>query len=526
MTASSTQMNLFRSAATVGGYTMISRALGFVRDVLIAALLGTGPVADAFVVAFRFPNLFRRLFGEGAFNAAFVPLFARRLEEDGKEGARQFGEEVFSVLLVTLLIVTIVAELTMGWLMYVIAPGFVPNESKFELAVLLTRVAFPYLLFMSLVAMLSGVLNSLGRFAAAAAAPILLNMVLIGVLSVAALLVWGNSPETGLLLAWGVTVAGALQFIMLVIACHRAGVSFALRRPRLTPAVRRLVQLGIPGVIAGGITQINIVIGTIIASMQASAVSYLYFADRVYQLPLGVIGIAIGIALLPDLTRKLSAGDAAGVDASQNRALEFSMLFTVPAAAALVAMPQPVIQVLFERGAFSAADTSATAAALAAFALGLPSFVLIKVFSPGYFAREDTRTPMIYAGIGMAANVIGSLILFSQIGHVGIAFASAVAGWLNAGLLWMTLVRRGQYAPDPRLKQRLPRIVLASVVMGVAVWIAAEFASSVFVGDVSLLLRIVTLAGLVAFGAVVFFAAAHLLGAAQLQELRNQFRRT
>lgn len=518
-------MNLFRSAATVGGYTMISRLLGFVRDVLIAALLGTGPVADAFVVAFRFPNLFRRLFGEGAFNAAFVPLFARRLEEDGKEGAREFGEQVFSVLLVTLLILTVVAELCMTWLMYVIAPGFLPNEAKFELAVLLTRVAFPYLLFMSLVAMLSGVLNSLGRFAAAAAAPIVLNLVLITVLSAAAIMVWGDSPETGLLLAWGVTVAGALQFIMLLIACHRAGISLAFRRPRLTPAVKRLVQLGIPGVIAGGITQINIVIGTIIASLQASAVSYLYFADRVYQLPLGVIGIAIGIALLPDLSRKLSAGDMAGVDTSQNRALEFSMLFTVPAAAALVAMPQPVIQILFERGAFGPADTSATAAALAAFALGLPSFVLIKVFSPGYFAREDTRTPMIFAGIGMVTNVIGSLILFSQIGHVGIAIASAVAGWVNAGLLCMTLLKRGQYAPDARLKQRLPRIVISSLIMGVAVWLAAQLTGGVFTSDVPLVLRILTMAGLVVLGVAVFFAIGHLLGAVKLQELRQQFRR-
>ncbi len=519
-------MNLFRSAATVGGYTMISRVLGFVRDVLIAALLGSGPVADAFVVAFRFPNLFRRLFGEGAFNAAFVPLFARRLEAEGQLSARAFAEQVLSVLLVTLLILTVIAEIFMPWLMVVIAPGFVAEGDKYDLAVFLTRVAFPYLLFMSLVAMLSGVLNSLGRFAAAAAAPIVLNIALITVLSIAALSMWGNTPKTGLILAWGVSVAGALQFVMLAIACYRAGMSFSLRWPRLTPGVRRLVQLGIPGVIAGGITQINIVIGTIIASLQAGAVSYLYYADRVYQLPLGVVGIAIGIVLLPDLSRRLGAGDAAGADASQNRAMEYSMLLTVPAAVALVAMPQPVVQVLFERGAFSAADTQATAWAVAAFALGLPSFVLIKVFSPGYFAREDTRTPMIYAGAGMVANVAGSLLLFWHIGHVGIAVASSIAGWLNAGLLWYTLSRRGHYTPDMRLVHRLPRILFSSLVMGVALYAAVELTAGYFTTEVPIIIRVVILTGLVALGAAVYFATANFIGAARLREFREQFRRS
>ena len=519
-------MNLFRSAATVGGFTMISRVLGFVRDMLIAALIGTGPVADAFVVAFRFPNLFRRLFGEGAFNAAFVPLFAKRLEEEGKEAAREFGRQVFSVLLAALVVITIVAEITMPWLMYVIAPGFVGDPEKFDLAIVLTRIAFPYLLFMSLVALFSGVLNSMGRFAAAAAAPIVLNVVLITVLSIAALLALGNTPETGVLLTWGVSVAGALQFIMLVVACYRAGMIFPAGRPRMTPGVRRLIALGIPGIVAGGITQINILIGTIIASLQEGAVSYLYYADRVYQLPLGVVGIAIGIVLLPDLSRKLGAGDNDGVDESQNRALEFSMLLTVPAAVALVVMPFPVVQVLFERGAFNAEDTWATAAAVAAFGVGLPSFVLIKVFSPGFFAREDTRTPMIFAGISMITNVAGSLLLFSQFGHVGIALASSAAGWINAILLIVTLRRRSQYQGDARLKQRLPRILLASAVMGAVLWAVLGYAGTFFDAGFGLEIRIAVLAALVALGIAVFFAVAEAIGAARLRDLRNQFRRT
>ncbi len=504
---------------------MISRVLGFVRDMLIAALLGTGPIADAFVVAFRFPNLFRRLFGEGAFNAAFVPLFAKRMESDGNAGARRFGEEVFSVLLAALIAFTALAEISMPWLIYATAPGFIGNPEQFDLAVLLTRIAFPYLLFMSLVALLSGVLNSMGRFAAAAAAPILLNIVLVSVLLAALLLVWGNEPRTGVLLAWGVSVAGVLQFLMLVFACHRAGMTFGLRRPRLTPGVRRLVRLGIPGVIAGGITQINILIGTMIATLQASAVSYLYYADRVYQLPLGVVGIAIGVVLLPDLSRRLGARDFTGVHESQNRALEFSMLLTIPAAVALIAIPQPIVQVLFERGAFSSSDTEATAWALSAFALGLPSFVLIKVFSPGFFAREDTRTPMIFAGISMLLNVTGSLLMFYQIGHIGIALASTLAGWANAILLGVTLSRRGQFIADRRLLQRLPRILLASVLMGAALWFLAGYAEGYFTVATLLPVRIVVLALLVAAGAIVFFAAAQILGAASLGELKRQLRR-
>ncbi|HXK53488.1 MAG TPA: murein biosynthesis integral membrane protein MurJ, partial [Hyphomicrobiales bacterium] len=316
-------MNLVRSFATVGGYTLASRLLGFVRDMLIAAVLGTGPVADAFFVAFRFPNLFRRLFAEGAFNSAFVPLFARELEGGGAAAARRFGEDVLAVLLWTLLVLTALAEIAMPWLMYILAPGFAAEPDKFDLAVMLTRIAFPYLLCMSMVALLSGVLNSLGRFAAAAAAPVLLNVILIAVL--AGLFLAGERANilSGQALAWGVAAAGAAQLAMLAVAARRAGMAFRLVRPRLSPKVRRLVRLGVPGLIAGGVTQFNIVIGTIIASLQAGAVSYLYYAERIYQLPLGVVGIAIGIVLLPELSRRLRAGNEDLALRSQNRSLEF-----------------------------------------------------------------------------------------------------------------------------------------------------------------------------------------------------------
>ncbi len=518
-------MTLLRSAATVGGMTLISRVLGFIRDMLFAAILGTGPVADAFVVAFRFPNLFRRLFGEGAFNAAFVPLFSKRVVGEGQDSARRFGEEALSALLVALITITVIAEISMPWLIYVIAPGFSDTPDKLDLARVLTAIAFPYLMFMSLVALYSGILNSVNKFAAAAAAPIILNIVLIGLLAIAAFAFWDDKVLTGTMLAWGVSVAGLLQLLMLIWAARREGYFLKLRRPRMTDGVRRLVTLGIPGVIAGGITQVNLLIGTIIASFQDSAVSYLYFADRVYQLPLGVVGIAIGIVLLPDLSRKLRAEDMQGADESQNRALEFAMLLTVPAAAALVAMPLPIIHVLFERGVFTAADTMQTGMALAAFAVGLPAFVLIKVFSPGFFAREDTRTPMLFAGVGVAANIAGSLALFPFFGHIGIALATSVAAWINVGLLAWALEKRGQFFFDEQNRRRVPLIILASAVMGGVLWIAQIWLAPWFSVDVALEMRILVLAGMVAGGAAVFFVATELTGAARASELIGYFRK-
>ncbi|MGF1611916.1 MAG: murein biosynthesis integral membrane protein MurJ, partial [Kiloniellales bacterium] len=383
-------MAFARSIATVGGYTGISRILGFVRDILIAGLVGTGPVADAFFVAFRLPNLFRRLFAEGAFNAAFVPLFARRLEQEGAPAARLFAEQTLSVLLTSLLIFTAAAMAGMPWLMYILAPGFAVDPEKFDLAVQLSRITFPCLLFMALVALLSGLLNSLYRFSAAAAAPILLNLFFIAAL----LVIVPSSDRPGHVLAWTVAAAGVGQFLFLMVAASRAGMALRLPRPRLTEGVRRLLRLMGPGILSAGALQINIMVGTIIASLQAGAVSYLYYADRVYQLPLGLIGIAFGVVLLPDLSRKLRSGADQAAMHSLNRGLELALLLTLPATLALVAIPWPIIVVLFERGAFDRAASDATAWALAAYAVGLPAYVLVKILQPAFYAREDTVTPL------------------------------------------------------------------------------------------------------------------------------------
>lgn len=517
-------MSMLKNFATVGVATLSSRVLGFVRDILIAASIGSGPVADAFFVAFRLPNLFRRLFAEGAFNSAFVPIFAGSLAEKGPEGARRVAEEIMAGLLFMLLVFTALAELAMPIFIHLLAPGFNENPAKFDLAVVLTRITFPYLLCMSVIAFLSGILNSLGKFAAAAFAPVLLNIVLITTLLLILMVGADKSPLAGHYLAWGVFVAGFVQLAALVLAVRKARFPLSFRRPRATAHTSRLVRLGIPGIIAGGVTQLNIMIGTIIASFQAGAVSYLYYADRIYQLPLGVVGIAIGVVLLPDLTRKVRSGEAEAVNLAQNRALEFAMFLTLPAAVALAVVPAPIITVLFERGQFSATDTQMTAWALAAFAVGLPSFVLNKVLSPGFFAREDTKTPMQFATIAMVINVGSSLALFPFLQHVGIAVATSLAGWVNAALLAITLWRRGHFHTDALLLKRLGLFLFASLLMGTAVYGFAILLAPWF-AEPGLLTKAIALAILVLVGIGLFALATLATGAISLGEVKRRLRR-
>jgi putative peptidoglycan lipid II flippase len=519
-------MNLYRAFATVGGLTLVSRVLGFFRDILLAAVFGTGPVADAFVVAFRFPNLFRRWFGEGAFNAAFVPLFAKKLEGEGREAARAFAEQAMAGLAFILVLLSALCMLAMPWLMYVLAPGFADSAEKFDLAVLMSRIAFPYLLCMSLVALLSGVLNTFGKFVESSLVSVVLNLTLIAAMLFALALGFRNDRSAGIVMAWGIFAAGILQLALLADGARRNGMALRLRRPRLGGDMRRLVALGIPGIVAGGITQINIVIGGMIASWQDGAVSYLYYADRLYELPLAIIGIAIGVVLLPDISRHLRAGNEAAVMDSQNRSLEFAMLLTVPAAVALAVVPWPIVTTLFERGAFGPHDTQAVASALAIFAIGLPSFVLIKVFSPAFFAREDTRTPMRYAGISLIVNTLGSValfFLFRHLGfmpHLGIAVATSIGGWLNALLLWFALKANGHFVADDRLKRALPLILAASVVMGGVLWLGANLLAPWLAADAALATRLGALAVLVGAGCVTYFALAHVTGAARLGSLK------
>ncbi len=518
-------MSLLKSAATVGGFTMISRVLGFIRDQLIAFAIGTGPVAQAFFVAQRIPNLFRALFAEGAFNSAFVPLFAKRIEGDGAARAHAFAIEVFSALLSWLIVFCAAAMVAMPLLMYGLAPGFSSDPAKFDLAVGLTQICFPYLLFMSLTALQSGVLNSLNRFTAAAAAPILLNIVMIAANVIAWYVGTGNTPATGYIFAWGLLVAGIVQYGLLAVACRRAGMPLLPRWPKLTPDVKRVIVLSVPGIVSGGIMQINLVIATMIATTIDRAVSYLYYAERLYQLPLGVIGVAIGVVLLPDISRKLRAGNAAAALHTQNRALELSLFLTIPAALALMAIAAPILHTVFEHGEFKRGDTLAVAPAVLAFASGLPAFSLTKVFQPGFYAREDTATPMRFAIVSVVVNIVGSLVLSRWFGHVGIAMATSVAAWVNAGLLGWTLARRGFFVLDDRLRARLPRIVAAGLIMGAMLLAGNWFLAGNYAEGSGFIARLCPLLLLVGGGGAGYFLIAHLTGAMRLGEVRSMLKR-
>jgi putative peptidoglycan lipid II flippase len=500
---------------TVGGWTMVSRVLGFVRDVMIAAFLGAGPVAEAFFVAFRLPNMFRRFFAEGAFNMAFVPMFAKRLESEGEGAARRFGEEAQAILLAALVLLTLLAELAMPWLVLALASGF--EGEQFELAVLYSRIGFPYILFISLTALYSGVLNSFGRFAAAAAAPTLLNLTLIG----AMLLAWWLGLDMGLSLTWSEVLAGILQLLLVVWAARRIGMALGLRRPRLTPEMRRLVRVGIPGILAGGVVQINLVVGTQVASYFEGAVAWLSYADRLYQLPLGVVGVAIGVVLLPELSRRFRAGDAAGTREALNRAAEFTLVLTLPAAVALMAIPELICRVLYQRGAFDALDTKATALALAVYAAGLPSFVMQKVLQPAFFAREDTVTPLRYAAISMLVNVGVAVGLAPLLGFVAAALGTTVAGWVNAGLLWWGVRRLDAgLDADARLRRRLPRIAAAAALTGALALGLAE-AAETHRPD----LPVLALAAIVTLALAAYALLSLALGAFAVSDIRAALRR-
>jgi putative peptidoglycan lipid II flippase len=518
-------MSLVGKFASVGSATLLSRVLGFGREMLLAAALGAGPVADAFYAAFRFPNLFRRLFAEGALNAAFVPLFAKEIEVNGTGGARRFSEEVFGVLFAILLALTILMELSMPLLVRtIIAPGFADDPDKFANTVALSMIMFPYLMCMSLTAMMSGILNSLRKYFAAAIAPVFLNIILIAVLLYA--LQSGAEPlATGTSLAWGVMAAGIVQLLVVTVAARRSGMKLGLRRPRMTANVKRLLVLAAPAAVIGGVTQINLVIGQMIASGKDGAISVLQYADRVYQLPLGVVGIAIGVVLLPELARALKAQHFKDAGNLQNRSVEFALFLTLPAAAALLTISNELVTVLYQRGAFTAETGITVAGALAIFGLGLPFFVLIKTFTPAFFAREDTATPMRFAMISVATNTALALALFPVMAERGIATAEVCAGITNATLLYFTLIRRGYWARDDGLVRRLPRLLLAAVLMGVALWYGAQYLEPSFAPGVAFWTKAGALLLLILGGAIVYFALAFGLGGADAGMLKRGMRR-
>ena len=518
-------MSLVKKFMTVGGATLGSRIFGFARETLMAAALGTGPMADVFYAAFRFPNLFRRLFAEGAFNAAFVPLFSKEIEANGTDGAKRFSEEVFGVLFTVLLLITIAMELSMPLLVrFVIAPGFADDAEKSALTVRMAMVMFPYLMCMSLTAMMSGMLNSLHHFFAAAVAPIFLNVVMIGALFYA--LYTGADPlTTAWYLSWGVLVAGILQLAVVYFGVLHAGMSIGLKLPRFTPNVKRLLILAVPAAITGGITQINQLIGQAIASAQEGAIAALQYADRIYQLPLGVVGIAVGVVLLPELARALKGGHLREAGNLQNRSIEFVLFLTIPAAFALWILSDEIIRVLYERGAFHAENTAVVGSILAIYGIGLPAFVLIKALQPGFYAREDTKTPMRFSAVAVAANCALAITLFPRLGAPGIAVAEATAGWISTVLLFVTLLRRGHLTWEWALLRRTVLLIVAAAIMGgVLYYLRSVFAVSLASGS-PFWTKLGALGILIGVSMVVYFAVAFLIGGADLSMIRRNMKR-
>lgn len=497
-------MRLIKSTAIIGSLTMVSRVLGLVRDILMARFLGAGVVSDALFTAIKLPNLFRRMFAEGAFNSAFVPLYARRIEEDGDEGAATFAGEAMSALFLLVAIIVIAFQITMPWSLNIVGAGLDKVAATpggvvpYDLAVLYARITMPYLLLMSLAALFSGVLNTRGYFVAAAFAPILLNLVVITVFLTTTRGDW-DIPSLALWVSAAWTASGVLQAGLLIWGCRNSHIRLPILRPRMTPGVKRLLVLGVPGMISAGITHINLTVSHLIATTMDSAASWLYYADRLYQLPLGIIGIAMGIALLPALSRRLRAGNDKGAMLTMNRAMEIAAFLTLPATVALAIMPDFLIGGLFERGEFEANDTAEAAKALRMFALGLPAFVMLKVLAPAFFAREDTKTPMIYAGMSALINVTLGAYLFYTVGFYGLALATSVAAWANATCLAIVLSRNGNFVADARLIARVPKIAMAAMVMGAGLWFIVPYAQPLLAGKILtdyLLLLAVSGAGL------------------------------
>lgn len=509
-------MKLAKAMVTVAGMTGLSRIAGFIRDILTAAYLGAGPIADAFFVALKLPNFFRRVTAEGAFSIVFVPLYSKKLEQENQETADAFAGNAFMVMLCALSVFTLLALLCMPIIIMGIAPGFIDEPDKFNSAVEFSRITFPYLLLMSLTALLGGVLNAIDRFAPFAFAPVLFNLSLI-----AALLLSTHFETVGHALSYGLFCAGILQFVFLWACAKRAGVKIKLKRPQINADIKKVFLLMGPAVIGAGVMHINLFVDLMLASvLQGGSISYLYYADRLNQLPLGVVGIAVGTALLPMLSRAMTKTDSAEATHLFNRALEYCLLLALPAAIALAVMPLTLITVLFERGAFTPEDSAITANVLRAYAIGLPAYIAIKVFSTAHWAREDTKTPVKISIIATLANIALSILFIQFIGVIGIALATGLTGWLQFYMHVHALKTHPSASFDEKFMRNIPKIILSSCIMGAAVFIlSALLKDTTFEGTT--LMQIGALFLLVIGGMAVYSLSILMSGAVKRSDIKK-----
>lgn len=513
-------MKLINAMVTVGGLTGLSRVAGFVRDILIAKYMGAGPVADAFFVALKLPNFFRRVTAEGAFSVSFVPLYSGMLGKEGEARAEEFAGRAFAIMLTWLTVFTMIVLAAMPWVIYAIAPGFEAGTERYDLAVEMSRISFPYLLFISLTALLGGVMNAHDRFAPFAAAPILFNM---GMLVF--LLCHDKFQTPGHALSWGIAAAGVMQLAFLVLCMKRAGIRIKISMPKMDDDIRKLLRLMGPGLIGAGVVHINLFADMIIASfLPEGSISYLYYGDRLNQLPLGIVGVAVGTALLPMLSRAVAAGHEVEAKHLFNRALEVCLVLALPAGLALFVGAKPIISVLFERGEFSAADSVATAYVLMGYALGLPAYVAVKVLSGAFWARQDTMSPVRVGIKAAAVNIVLAIILSRFMGVTGIALATGIAGWVQFTLLFRGLKDKPAVQFDDRLRWVFPRILLACGLMA-AVVIAVQFALGGWFEGESSLKRLIALAVLIGGGGGIYALTIMMTGALTWGDLRKYFKR-
>jgi len=454
-------MNLIKSTGTFSFFTILSRLLGYVRDILIAVFLGVGPLADAFFVAFRIPNTFRRLFSEGTFNAAFVPSYASLLSK--KKQSENFANNIFNLLILGLFFLVIIIEILMPLFVFLIAPGFEGDLQKMELVITLTRITFPFLLFISLASFFSAILNSHNRFAIASAAPIILNILLIGVLMFGKIL----NDQLVYYLSYAVTISGIIQFIFLFFFVKKYFSPKLKLNIKIDQKVKIFFKKLLPSIFSSGVTQINILVGTIIASFQASAVSYLYYADRVYQINLAIAGIAIGTVILPQLSKYIQNNKKDKINLIQNKALELSLFLSIPAAIALLIASEEIISSLFGYGSFDEGSVKNSAKALFYFGIGLPAFSLIKVLSTFFFARKNTKIPFYISLISVLLNILISVIFFKEIGFLIIPMATTISSWLNAILLFIFLKKRNLFNFNLIFIDRFIKILITSILMGI-----------------------------------------------------------
>lgn len=520
-------MSLLRNVGTIGGLTAVSRIFGFARDILLARVLGAGGVADAWQLAFQLPNIFRRLFAEGAFASAFVPLFNQRMKAEGDiSEARRFAEDVLAVLVPVLIAFSGIALVAMPWIAGLFANDTMKADPRlYDLAVLMARVAFPYLLFMSMATVFAAILNSLSRFAAAAAAPVLLNVCMITAL------VWGavqpDSPmtreNTGFLLGVAVSISGLLQMLWLGWWAYRMDFRLRFHRPRLTPGVKELGLLIGPAVLGAGVYQISRFIDLFfLSTLPDGSYTFLAMGDRLNQLPLGIIGVALGTAILPSLSRHISQGDGDAAFRLQSNAVELALLLTVPAAVALFISGSAFTSAFYTGGAFTLENALATGAVVSALVLGLPAYVLVKVLVPNYFARKDTRTPVFTAGGSLLINVALNFLLVPRFGVVGLALAGSISAWCNVVALYVILSHRGHFHLTGIVASRIARIIAAAAFMGGILWYAMPYGTEFFAG--ATVERIAAILALVALGGVAFLIAALVLGVIDRSTI-NQLRR-